>query len=117
MRIKLDENMPGSASRILAAAGHEVDTVHDEGLAGRDDENLFAVVRQDLRVLITLDRDFSDIRNYPPAKSPGVIVLRPRDQQIETVNTLVSRLAWVLQTEDPANALWIVSDERIRIRR
>lgn len=117
MRIKLDENMPGSAREILAAAGHDVDSVHDEDLAGRDDATLFDAVRQDRRALITLDRDFSDIRTYPPEHSPGVIVLRPRDQQIDSVNALVSRLAWVLKTESPARALWIVSDDRIRVRR
>ena len=117
MRIKLDENLPRSAGKVLAAAGHEADSVHDEGLAGHGDEAVFRAVQQDRRVLMTLDRDFSDIRTYPTTHSPGVIVLRPRDQQIDTVNALISRIAFVLQAESPERALWIVSDDRIRVRR
>ena len=37
MKIKLDENLPRSAKPVLAAAGHDVDSVEDEGLAGADD--------------------------------------------------------------------------------
>ena len=117
MHIKLDENMPGSAARVLRAAGHDVDSVHEEGLAGKNDEVLFRAVQENRRVLITLDRDFSDIRTYPPEKSWGVIVLRPRDQKIDSVIPLVSRLALILTNESPTHSLWIVSDDRIRIRR
>jgi predicted nuclease of predicted toxin-antitoxin system len=31
MKIKLDENMPGDLAALLRKAGHDVDTVHDEG--------------------------------------------------------------------------------------
>ncbi len=34
MRFKLDENLPVSSAAILASAGHDVDTVGQEGLSG-----------------------------------------------------------------------------------
>jgi len=34
VRVKLDENVPVNAASIFAAAGHDVDAVADEGLAG-----------------------------------------------------------------------------------
>lgn len=34
MKVKLDENLPRSARQVLADAGHDVDTVHDEQLTG-----------------------------------------------------------------------------------
>lgn len=37
MNIKLDENLPAELVGILAVTGHDVDTVPDEGLAGRPD--------------------------------------------------------------------------------
>ena len=37
MKIKLDENLPASATAILRAAGHDVDTVVSEGLTGAPD--------------------------------------------------------------------------------
>jgi hypothetical protein len=35
VKFKLDENLPVSAAGVLAAAGHDVDTVPGEHLAGR----------------------------------------------------------------------------------
>ena len=35
MRIKLDENLPAGLVPLLAALGHEVDTVPAEGLVGK----------------------------------------------------------------------------------
>ena len=40
MRLKLDENIPTSAAARLRDLGHDTDTVHDEGLVGRDDETV-----------------------------------------------------------------------------
>ena len=40
MRVKLDENVPRSARRVLIAAGHDVDTVVDEVLGGASDPQI-----------------------------------------------------------------------------
>ncbi len=37
MKIKLDENVHGDVAAALAAQGHDVATVRDQGLAGRPD--------------------------------------------------------------------------------
>ena len=37
MRLKLDENLPASAATRLAALGHDVHTVLDESLGGKQD--------------------------------------------------------------------------------
>ena len=42
MKVKLDENMPRSASQVLIAAGHDVDTVVEEDLAGATDPQVEA---------------------------------------------------------------------------
>ena len=42
MRLKLDENITIALKPLLAAAGHEVHSVIDEGMQGTDDEHLFA---------------------------------------------------------------------------
>ncbi len=34
MKFKLDENLPVSSAAILAGAGHDIDTVGQEGLSG-----------------------------------------------------------------------------------
>jgi predicted nuclease of predicted toxin-antitoxin system len=43
VRIKADENIGGRAVEMLRAAGHDVVTVRQQGLAGKSDDAVFAV--------------------------------------------------------------------------
>ncbi len=60
VRIKLDENLGHTAETRLRAAGHDVDTVHDEDLAGAGDDRVFNAARAEGRILVTLDVDFAN---------------------------------------------------------
>jgi hypothetical protein len=42
VKFKLDENLPASSAAILAGAGHDVDTVGQEGLSGAPDPEVVA---------------------------------------------------------------------------
>lgn len=108
--------MPQSAADLVRAVGHDVDTAHAEALDGRPDSEAFAAVRREQRVLITLDHDFADVRVFPPRGSAGVIILRPRDQRTDEVHRMLNQVLTILATEAPADRLWIVSAERIRVR-
>ena len=77
MKIKLDENFDARLVPVLAADGHDVDTVSSEGLAGSDDDTIYATCRAVRRVLITLDLDFSNPFRFPPDDTEGIIVVRP----------------------------------------
>lgn len=72
--------------------------------------------RQEGRILVTLDLDFADIQTYPPKAFPGRIVLRPRLQDRDHVISIVARLIRLVEEEPLANRLWIVEEDRIRIR-
>ena len=76
---ELDENLPRSASQVLVAAGHDVDTVVDEDLAGATDPQVVAAAAATGRLLITMDRGLGDIRSYPPGSHAEILVLRPPD--------------------------------------
>ncbi len=116
MRFKTDENIPLEAVDLLRAAGHDALSVFDESLAGRPDDHIASVCRQEDRTLITLDLDFSDIRTYPPADYPGLIVLRLARQSVPAVTRVLRRLLEVLATRNCAGQLWIVERDRIRVR-
>jgi len=47
MKIKLDENIPASLVAVLAANGHDADSVVDEGLAGTADSPVVAAAKSD----------------------------------------------------------------------
>lgn len=117
MRCKIDENMPVDAAELLRDAGHECHTVYTERLSGAADERLMAVCRDEQRVLFTLDLDFADIRRYPPADSAGIVVLRPSEPDAERILRLLARAIQVVGTEPIEQRLWIVEEDRVRIRR
>ena len=69
MKLKLDENIPQSAATRLAALGYDVDTVLDEQLGGRSDEDVWAAAQAEDRFLVTHDLDFSDTRKFEPGNT------------------------------------------------
>lgn len=115
-RFKLDENIPREADALLHGAGHDVHSVLSEGIVGCSDEELLEVCRREQRILVTLDLDFSDIRLYPPEMHPGIWILRPPSQSISTICALLARALRMLGIESAERRLWIVENERIRIR-
>jgi predicted nuclease of predicted toxin-antitoxin system len=116
LRFKLDENLPRSARDRLTARNWDVHDVYEEQLQGALDGLIQERCESDERILITLDVDFADIRRYDPARSPGVIVLRPRDQSIVAVLDCLDAAIRALRVEPIAHSLWIVEPERLRVR-
>jgi predicted nuclease of predicted toxin-antitoxin system len=92
VKIKLDENIPASASQILTEIGHDVETVIGMDLAGRDDPTVLVAASSEERLLVTLDRGFGDVRAYPPGSHGGIVVLRPDSQAVLSVLSTVSSL-------------------------
>lgn len=115
-RFKLDENLPRDAEALLRDAGHDVQTVLDEGLGGSADPKVLNACRAESRILVTFDLDFSDIRRYPPASHGGIWILRPHMQSIYNTLALLKGALAVLETESAHSQLWIVEPRHVRIR-
>src|SRR2546426_11925732 len=61
LRFKLDENLPRGAVTLLEQAGHDVDTVPNQNLAGHPDAEVLQACQQERRTLVTLDLGFADL--------------------------------------------------------
>jgi predicted nuclease of predicted toxin-antitoxin system len=116
MRFKIDENLHDDVASLLVNRGHDVHTVHAEGLQGCNDDSLANHCKTDDRALVTLDLDFADIRSYPPSDYHGLIVLRVSSQSRSHVLGVMARVADSLDREQLGRRLWIVTDASIRIR-
>lgn len=115
MKIKLDENLPTSLVTILAARGHDVDTVPAEGLAGSPDERVWRAVTEEGRFLITQDLDFSDSRRFVPGTHPGILLLRLSEPGIRALAVTVTAIADELQTW--GGCFVVATENKIRVKR
>ncbi|KJS03329.1 MAG: hypothetical protein VR68_01610 [Peptococcaceae bacterium BRH_c4a] len=116
MKIKIDENLPINVVDLFRSDGHDVESVYSENIQGCSDQILMRKCQEEGRVIITLDYDFSNIIAYPPEKSEGVIVLRAKEQSKDAVLKVVRDLLPRLAGEFFPGQLWIVEENRIRIR-
>lgn len=116
MRFKLDENIGTRGRALLVAAGHEVETVRDEGLGGCSDERLYAVCAAEGRCLISLDHDFSKVLRFPPAQGHGIVILElPQRATAESLHRRLEEFLAVLAIRPMERELWIVEPGRVRI--
>jgi predicted nuclease of predicted toxin-antitoxin system len=76
VKIRLDEKLPHALVGLLTQPGYDVDTGPTEGLAGKDDGEVWPVTQAAGRFLITQDLDFLDERKSTPGTHEGVLLVR-----------------------------------------
>ena len=116
MRFKIDENLPVEVAELLGQTGHDAVSVFDQHLEGSADPAIASVCQQEHRCLVTLDKDFADIRTYPPEQFYGLIVLRLNHQNKPYVLDIIEDVLKLLASEPLEQHLWIVEEGRVRIR-
>lgn len=82
-RVYADANIPNGVVAFMRATLHwDVLFVleHDE-LRRAPDLHHYRLARQLGRTLVTLDRDYTDVRRFPLQESPGVIVFSAPDER------------------------------------
>ena len=85
-------------------------------MGGEPDPSVAEVCSAEGRTLVTLDTDFADIRAYPPSEYAGIVVLRLRQQDKAHVLGVLHRIRPLLENEPLRGLLWIVDEERVRVR-
>ena len=93
MNFLIDENMPRSLTPLFAALGHNVQDVRDIGLRGRPDDEVYATAIASDAIIVTRDRGFAVVRNWPSDFTAGVIFVNlPDDTPANMVNARISVL-------------------------
>lgn len=119
MEFLIDADLPYSLVRLIADYGHSAVHVRDMGLGAADDLTIAESARSHQRILLTGDFDFADIRNYPPRKYSGIVVLALTPTMVSTdIHERVRR--FLMRADIVSNmpqALAIVERDRVRVRR
>ena len=117
VHIKVDEDLPTAIVYRLRAIGYQASTVVEQGMGGWKDPILWQAVQSDRQFLITADKGFGNIRQYPPGEHAGVLVLRPDEDGIRPLLDLLERLLSQYDLNDLAGLLTVVTPRSVRIRR
>jgi predicted nuclease of predicted toxin-antitoxin system len=79
------------------------------------DEEVVELAKAEGRIIITLDKDFGEIYSLPGRGKIGVIVLRLRDETVESVNkTLFTFFTEQAAAIDLATSLVVIEEDTIR---
>jgi predicted nuclease of predicted toxin-antitoxin system len=116
MKFKLDENLGELGREILEADGHDVMSVAQQSLSGADDNRLYAICRDEARVLVTLDHDFGHVLRFPPEATAGIVVLEcGKPASPLKIRARMEEFVRVLRAEQLDGHLWIVEPGRVRV--
>lgn len=109
-----DENIAKSLVRALRKKGYNVKDIKEEKLFGISDTEVINKAKEDDRVILTHDKDFGNLLNYPLQSHRGVVLIRYRNQSPSYV---IARLIPLLDTlkNKVKGSLTIVTEDLIKI--
>lgn len=118
MRFLIDANLPRAVIAVVQNLGHQAEFARDIGLASATDEKIASHALQYRAALLTRDLDFADIRQYPPDRYSGIVVLRLPDSAVaeEIAAALKRFLSEPGFIASLAGRLAIVEGDRVRFR-
>lgn len=117
MRVKVDEDLPRAAASLLRSAGEDVWTVHEQGMNGWQDQDLWRAVQAEGRFLVTGDKGFADLRSYPPGSHFGVLLLRPNRDGVGPLVDLLRGVLAAVELEALRGAIAVATPSGLRVRR
>jgi hypothetical protein len=75
MHFLIDANMPRSAAALIGGYGHTWTDVRDIGMRRATDAAIAQYAQDRGLCIVTQDRDFGDVRRFPPADYRGIVVI------------------------------------------
>jgi predicted nuclease of predicted toxin-antitoxin system len=118
MKFKLDENFGATVHEIFLRRGLDCQTVAGEELTGADDPEVLAAAVAEDRVLVTLDRDFTNVLLYPPETTAGVAVVQlGRRASRQLLVAVLDSFLTACENQLLRGKLWILEPGRIREHR
>lgn len=118
MRFLVDQNRSPLLAQLLREAGHDAVHTEDLGLERAEDDELIMRARDEGRVIVSGDTDFSALLALSHETSPSVILFRQRFARRATQQAggLLSNLDEIAADLE-AGAIVVFTDSSIRVRR
>jgi len=116
-RLFIDQNVRLEVAFSLRADGHVVIHASEAGLAERDDETILRWASERGLAIVTFDIDFAERAYWTAEPHHGIIRLRLEPQTPAHVLPVLREFLNVYPHEKLKNALVIVTESKVRLRR
>ena len=101
----------------LRDMGHDVFDVKEKGMENLSDPEIFRMAQKEGRILVTMDKDFSNILLYPPGEHQGIIVVKLYRLKVADATRLFLDAMDDIKPEDIPGNLVIIDRSKTRIRK
>jgi predicted nuclease of predicted toxin-antitoxin system len=117
MKFLVDADLPNSLITFLKSHGYDTLSVREIFPPATPDDKVYQFAKEGNRILVTRDKDFTNILLYPPEENFAIIVFRthlvPYDEMFTLLNDFLQRIP----TAELLGSLVIIQKNRIRIRK
>jgi len=116
-RLKVDEDLPPAIADLLTARGYDAVTVGVQGWQGMPDDELWGRIQAEGRWLVTADKEFADLRRYPPGSHAGIILLRSREESRRSYVEIAAIAIDRVTLDQVPGSVIVATPRRVRVRR
>lgn len=116
MRFLVDHCVSQRTTDFLRGLGHEPTTLKSLGLAELEDSSVLQLSIQRDEVLLTEDKGFGNILDYPPRLHQGILLLSIRTRNRKGLHDLLKQFLSGANRDGLRQKLIVIDDRMIRIR-
>ena len=117
LRFLVDACLPTSTAKMIRDLGYDTIDVRKVSLGGAKDPEIFEYGQREGRILVTRDKGFGNLLQYPLGSHKGVILLRlPSTYTASQINRVLKGFMQDVEVERLKKRLAVVEVVRYRLR-
>jgi len=117
MRFLADENLYVPIVNGLRTRGYDVFSILEDGKIGISDEDIFRLAAKENRIIVTMDKHFTNMLRFPSNQCGGIIVARLYKLRVDKTTRLFFKFFDQLHEKEIEKKLIIMTRKKMRIRR
>jgi len=117
IKFLLDANLSPESAELLRNLSYDTKSLLEENLGQISDEEVVKLARKEKRIIITHDLDFGEIYHFKEEGKFGILVLRLKNQTVESVNKVLDKFLkkQIIQKQRLTKSLIILTETSYRI--
>ena len=112
LKLLIDENIRREVADFLAISGNDIVRVPK----GSSDTLIAKIAKNERRIIITHDGDFTNMLSYPPKEYAGIIHIKIHPPKAETIIPALTKLFTKLSVKKFEKKLIILEENTFLIR-